>query len=91
MLPTGSRVTIRFVQHLARPHKHQHLIGRTGTVVDHENGMNIVAGLTWHDRATGLHVFADDDLAANGQADPPRLPPTYVVSGYHVPDSEAST
>lgn len=86
MLPTGTRVTVRSVQHLTKPHKHQHLIGRTGVVVDHESGMNIIAGLTWHDRLSGLHVFADDDLEPSGQADPPRLPPTYVVSGYHAPD-----
>lgn len=86
MFPTGSRVTVRSVQHLARPGKHQHLIGRTGVIVDHENGMNIVAGLTWHDRLSGLHAFADDDLEATGQADPPRLPPTYFVSGYHAPE-----
>jgi len=66
MLPTGTRVTIRSVDHLAKPRKLQHLLGRTGTVVDHENGMNIVAGLTWHDRATGLHVFADNDVQVAG-------------------------
>lgn len=86
MYPTGTRVTVLSVDHLARPEKKQYLIGRTGTVVDHENDMNIVAGLTWHDRATGLRVFGDDHLAVAGPGEVPAMPPAYRISGYYAGD-----
>ena len=86
MYPTGTRVTVRSIDHLAKPEKKQHLLGKTGTVIDHENGMNIVADLTWHDWATGLHVFADDDLEAVGNGSTPHLPPVNVIRSYHAPN-----
>jgi hypothetical protein len=86
MYPSGSRVTVLSVDHLVPPHKHRQLIGRTGTVWEHENGMNIVAGLTWHDRVSGLHVFGDQHLEPAEPADPPRMPPVYAVRAYQTPD-----
>ena len=86
MYPTGTRVTIRSIDHLITPTKHRHLIGRTGTITGHENDMNIVTGLTWHDRVTGLHVFADEDLEPAGTGPLPRLGPYSIIRGHIAPD-----
>jgi hypothetical protein len=46
MFPIGTRVTVRSVDHLGGGKPPTKLIGRTGTVWGHENGMNLVTGLT---------------------------------------------
>lgn len=84
--PPGTRVTVRSVDHLITPGKHRHLLGRTGTITGHENGMNIVTGLTWHDRVTGLHVFADVDLEPTGSGPLPALPPYSIIRAHITPD-----
>ncbi len=84
MLPTGTRVTIRSVDHLANPKKHRHLIGRLGVVGDHENGMNIVTGIGWV--ITGYYAFADDDLTVTGDGAAPDMPRRYRVHGYYAPN-----
>jgi hypothetical protein len=81
--PTGSRVTIRSVSHLDKPHKKQHLIGRQGVIGDHENGMNIVAGIGWV--IAGYHAFADDDLTVTGQGSAPDMPRRYRLRSYYIP------
>lgn len=82
MHPTGTRVTIRSVDHLAKPAKLQHLIGRQGVVGDHDNGMNVVTGIGW--TLTGYYVFPDSALTVTGKGAPPDMPRRYRVHGYHV-------
>lgn len=83
MYPIGTRVTVQSVDHL--PGGKPSLIGRTGTVIGHENDMNLVAGLTRFDRVTGVRAFADTHLAVAGPGDVPDMPPASRVRGYHLP------
>ncbi|MBY8877519.1 hypothetical protein [Actinacidiphila acidipaludis] len=68
MLPIGTRVTITSVDHLAvdgaKPPRR--LIGRRAIVTDHENGMNIVSGLTLTEWFAGHYVFGDDHVTVVG-------------------------
>lgn len=83
MLPTGTRVTIRSVDHLPKPHRHRNLIGRQGIVGDHENGMNILTGTGLV--LTGYYVFPDQALTVDGPGTPPTMPRLYCVHGYRLP------
>ena len=86
MYPTGTRVTVRSVDHLTNPDKG--LIGKTGTVIDHEGDHNLVAGLTRGDRLTGVRAFPDNDLEPGPVAIPPTMPPYYRVRGYYMPKQD---
>ena len=81
MYPTGTRVTIRSVDHLAKPGKLRHLVGREGVVGDHDNGMNIITGIGWV--ITGYYAFPDSALTVTGTSSPPAMPSRYRVHGYH--------
>lgn len=61
MYPIGTRVTVTGTSHLPQRNASR-LIGRTGTVDLHENGLNIVSGLTL---LGGAYAFADNDLNPN--------------------------
>jgi len=54
-------VVVTFVDHLNPTNPPRRLIGRSGTVWGHENGMNIVTGLTILGSLRG-QAFADDRL-----------------------------
>lgn len=84
MLPLGTHVTIRSVDHLSKPRKRQHLIGREAIVGDHENGMNIVTATG--SVVGGYYAFPDHALTATGQGAPPTMPGRYRVRGYYLPD-----
>jgi hypothetical protein len=84
MLPLGTRVTIQSVDHLAKPHRLKHLIGRTAVVGDHENGMNILTGTGWV--ITGYYAFPDHALTITGRDSAPAMPRRYRVHGYWTPD-----
>ncbi len=85
MLPIGTRVTIRSVDHLAKPHKHRNLIGREGIVGDHDGGMNIVTAIG--SVIGGYYAFADDDLTVTGRGSIPAMPRRYRVRGYYTKDN----
>lgn len=61
----GTRVTVTGTSCLPKKDWAARLIGRTGTVTLHENGLNIVTGLTIAGRLVG-YAFTDDDLAPAG-------------------------
>jgi hypothetical protein len=85
MLPLGTRVTIRSVDHLKHPKLHRNLIGRLAVVGDHDNGMNILTGTGWVIR--GYLAFADDHLNVLRDGPPPGMPRKYRVRGYYAPDA----
>lgn len=85
MLPLGTRVTITSVDHLAKPHRMQHLIGRTAVVGDHDDGMNILTGTGWVIR--GYLAFPDHALTTTGRGPAPTMPSRYRVRGYYTPDT----
>lgn len=66
MLPIGTRVTIQSVDHLAhngQPKRtHLRLLGRTGVVTMHDDGMNVISGLGRFERFLGYWTFDDDQL-----------------------------
>lgn len=86
MLPLGAVVTIRSVDHLAKPRRHRHLIGRTAIVGDHDKGMNIVTGTGWV--IGGYYAFPDDALTVTGRDPAPTMPRRYRVHGYWTSDGE---
>jgi hypothetical protein len=89
MLPTGTRIVVRCVDHLTkRGTPPRRLIGRCGVVVGHENGMNIVSLLTPADWLTGLYAFADTDVIAGAVGDLLRMPGFYRVRGYQLPAND---
>jgi len=57
----GTRVTVIGTSRLPSSPRTKRLIGRTGTVALHENGLNIVTGLGPLGGLVG-HAFADGDL-----------------------------
>lgn len=61
MFLIGSRVTVTGTSRLPSTPRTARLIGRTGTVALHENGLNIVTGLGALGRWVG-YAFTDDDL-----------------------------
>jgi hypothetical protein len=85
MYPTGTVVTITSVDHLPKPHRHQHLIGRTATVGDHENGMNILTGTGWV--IAGHYAFPDEHLTVVSTGAAPQMPRRYRVRCYCLPDA----
>jgi hypothetical protein len=84
MLPLGTRVTIAAVDHLPRPQRHQHLIGRIAVVEDHDNGMNILTGTGWVIR--GYLAFPDEHLTVISDGPAPGMPRKYRVRGYYAPN-----
>lgn len=86
MLPIGTRTTVICVDHLGAYRKPKRLIGRTGVVVGHRDGMNLVAELTRLERVTGVWLFDDSDVIP-GQpvATAPKLPRVRRVRGYWSP------
>jgi len=83
--PPGTHVRIRSVDHLGKPHKLQHLVGREGIVGDTDRGMNIVTAIGWVVR--GYYAFPDDALTVTGRGAAPAMPRRYRVHGYHLPDT----
>jgi hypothetical protein len=57
----GTRVTVVGTSRLPKSRRNTRLIGRTGTVALHENGLNIVTGLGPLAGLVG-HAFTDTDL-----------------------------
>lgn len=57
----GTRVTVTGTSRLPKSRRNARLIGRTGTVTLHEDGLNIVTGLGPLGGLVG-HAFTDDDL-----------------------------
>lgn len=94
MLRKGSKVTVESADHHGtRFTVSRRLVGRTGTVVGHDEttGMNEVAGLTVGDRRTGYRRFSDADLAATGETvDPATLPTSYRVRSHWTTDEEGT-
>lgn len=64
MYSVGTRVTVKSVNHLGNGKPPCHLIGRTGTVCGHENGMNLIAGLTILG-SLRAQAFADNHLTTS--------------------------
>lgn len=61
MLPIGTRVTVKSVDHLGRYKRPTRFIGRSGVVSDHtDDGMNELTGLFPGDLIR--YVFADEHL-----------------------------
>jgi hypothetical protein len=88
-LPIGTRVTVTSVDHLVSRKPPRHLIGRSAVVADHENGMNIVTGLTSTELVVGHYVFADSDLHITGAGRAPVMPPFYRVRAYRLANGGA--
>jgi len=61
MYLVGTRVTVTGISRLPESRRNARLIGRTGTVALHENGLNIVTRLGPLGGLVG-HAFTDDDL-----------------------------
>jgi hypothetical protein len=85
VLPIGTRVVVRKADHLGNGKPPRRLVGRTGVVIDHENGMNIVSLLTPLDWITGLRAFADTDVISGVTGPIPWFPCFYRVRGYLLP------
>lgn len=86
VIPTGTRVTIRSVDHLPKPGKHRRLIGRQAIVGDHEGEMNILAGTGFV--LTGYYAFPDHALTVDGPGNPPTMPSRYRVRDYYAPNQK---
>jgi hypothetical protein len=87
MIPLGTHVTIRSVDHLGNPKRHRHLIGRQAVVGDHnpDHDVNILTATGWV--LTGHYAFPDHALTIDGPGTPPTMPRRYRVHGYWAPDA----